>query len=181
MEAQKISEMVLDFAGEFLRLGETPDKRRSLLSGACSAWNIACAPVEAKAELLDQFMANYRLCNPGANAEQYRGIRQDMELLIQQKMKKYPEVIKQIVSCDLTVVDGKDHVVVLSVRPKGPQLLTISGPPGRYLKSLDRGGVFEFLCPSRLTSKRWKRTWNVGLDRGRGLMPIFQPARRSSK
>ena len=72
MEAQKISEMVLDFAGEFLRLGETPDKRRNLLSGACSAWNIACVPAEARAELLDQFMANYRLCNPGADAAQYR-------------------------------------------------------------------------------------------------------------
>jgi hypothetical protein len=122
MEAQKISEMVLDFAGEFLRLGETPDKRRNLLSGACSAWNIACSPAEARAELLDQFMANYRLCNPGADSEQCRGVRQDMESLIQQKMKKYPGVIKQIVSCKLTVVDGKDHIVVLSVRPKGPHL-----------------------------------------------------------
>jgi len=114
--------MVVDFAGEFLGLGETPDKRRNLLSGACSAWNIACAPAEARAELLDHFMANYRLWNPGADAEQCRGVRQDMESLIQQKMKKYPGVIKQIVSCELTVVDGKDHIVVLSVRPKGPHL-----------------------------------------------------------
>ena len=122
METQKISEMVLDFAGEFLRLGETPDKRRNLLSGACSAWNIACAPAEARAELLDQFMANYRLCNPGADAEQCRGVRQDMESLIQQKIKKYPGAIKQIVSCKLPVVDGKDHIVVMSVRPEGPHL-----------------------------------------------------------
>lgn len=117
MESQKISEMVLDFAGEFLGLGETPDKRRNRLSGACSAWNIACAPAEARPELLDQFMTNYQQCNPGADAEQCRGVRQDMELLIQQKIKKYPGVIKQIVSCELTVVDGKDHIVVLSVKP----------------------------------------------------------------
>jgi hypothetical protein len=121
METQKISEMVLDFAGEFLRLGETPDKRRNLLSGACSAWNIACAPAETRAELLDQFIANYRLCNLGADAEQCRGVRQDLELLIQQKMKKYPDVIKQIVSCELTVVDGKDHIVVLSLRQDRPK------------------------------------------------------------
>jgi hypothetical protein len=31
MEAKKISEMVVDFAGDYLRLGETPDARRNLL------------------------------------------------------------------------------------------------------------------------------------------------------
>jgi hypothetical protein len=117
MDMPKISEMVIDFAGDFLRLGETPDKRRNLLTAACSAWNLACSPAEAMGELLDQFMANYRKCNPAADPEQCRGVRQDMELLIQQKIKKYPEVIRQIVSCKLTVVDGKDHIVVLSVRP----------------------------------------------------------------
>ena len=120
METQKISEMVLDFAGEFLRLGETPDKRRNLLSGACSAWNIACAPAETRVELLDQFIANYRSCDLGADAKRCRGVRQDMELLIQQKMKKYPDVIRQIMSCELTVVDGKDHIVVLSRRQDRP-------------------------------------------------------------
>jgi hypothetical protein len=116
MESRKISEMVLDFAAQFLRLGETPDKRRNLLRSACTAWNIACAPEEGRAEFLDQFMANYRKCNPGADAEQCRGVRQDMELLIQQKIKKYPEVIRQIVSCELTVVDGKDHILVAALR-----------------------------------------------------------------
>jgi hypothetical protein len=117
MGTQKISEMVLDFAGDFLRLAETPDSRRDFLNAACTAWNIACAPAEGRTELLDQFMANYRKCNPGVDAEQCRGVRQDMELLIQQKIKKYPEVILQIVSCELTVVDGKDHIIVASFRP----------------------------------------------------------------
>jgi hypothetical protein len=45
-----------------------------------------------------------------------RGVRQDMELLIQQKIKRYPEVIRQIVSCELTVVNGKDHIFVASLR-----------------------------------------------------------------
>jgi hypothetical protein len=117
METQKLSEMVTDFSAEFLRLGKTPDTRRNLLRSACSAWNLACAPPEARTELLDRFMANYLKHNPGTDAAQCRDVRRDMERLIQQKIKKYPQVIKQIVSCELTVVDGKDQVFVASVRP----------------------------------------------------------------
>jgi len=29
---------------------------------------------------------------------------------------KYPRVIKQIISCELTVVDGQDHIFVASTR-----------------------------------------------------------------
>ncbi len=117
MKPQKISEMVLDFAGDYLRLGETPDNRRNLLRSACTAWNIACASEEGRKELLDQFLANYRRLNPAADVEECRGVRQDMELLIQEKLKKYRTVIIQIVDCELTVVDGKDHILVASFRP----------------------------------------------------------------
>ena len=106
MESQKLSEMVLDFATEFLRLGKTPDKRRNLLRSACSAWNLACAPPEARTELLDRFMASCLKNNPGTDSEQCQGVRRDMEQLIQQKLKKYPQVIKQIVSCELTAHGG---------------------------------------------------------------------------
>jgi len=71
--------MVLDFAGDFLRLGKTPDDRRNLLRSACSAWNVACAPEEARAELLDQFLANHRKLNPGRDAGELQGVLQDME------------------------------------------------------------------------------------------------------
>jgi hypothetical protein len=38
-----------------------------------------------------------------------------MELLIQEKRKECPHVIKQIISCELTVQDGQDHVYVVAV------------------------------------------------------------------
>ena len=112
MDKPKISEMVVDFAGDFLRLGKTPDERRNLLRSACSAWNIACAPEATRTKLVDQFLANYRQCNPRSHAEELRTVHHDLELLIQQKLKKYPHIIKQIVSCELTVVNGKDHIAV---------------------------------------------------------------------
>jgi len=58
----------------------------------------------------------HRKWNPDAAAEECRLIRQDMERLIAQKQQKYSLVIKQIISGELTVVEGKDHIFVESTR-----------------------------------------------------------------
>src|SRR6266496_612955 len=111
MKQRKVSEMVLDFAGDFIGAGKTPDERQHRLTSACTAWNYACVPEKVTAELLDKYVVEYRKWNPDANAEECRKIRQVMEELM-----KYPRVIKQIISCELTVVDGQDHIFVASTR-----------------------------------------------------------------
>jgi hypothetical protein len=116
MPKTKVSEMVVGFAGDFIGMGETPDERANLLKSACTAWNIACAPATTRKAMLEHFLVQYRKCNPGIDAEELRDIRQDMELLIKQKIMKYPHAIKQIVSCELTVVDGKDQIFIASAR-----------------------------------------------------------------
>ena len=39
---EKISEMVANFAKEYIVLGEDIEHKQQLLNGAVSAWNIAC-------------------------------------------------------------------------------------------------------------------------------------------
>lgn len=58
-QKRKISEMIWEFAGDFIRMGETPEQRQSHLSAACSAWNIACNPT-ALEKGLDQYVCEYR-------------------------------------------------------------------------------------------------------------------------
>ncbi len=116
METPKMSEMVADFARDFLALGNTAPVRLNLLRCACSAWNIACAPESARPGLLDEFMVHYRELNPDETPEAYRGARRDMELLIGEKLRKYPQALSQIVSCDLNVLNGTDCIVVSSIR-----------------------------------------------------------------
>ena len=113
---QKVSETVLDFAGDFIGAGKTPEERKNRLTSACTAWNYACVPEKVTEELLDKYVVEYRKWNPDANAEECRKIRQVMEELIAEKQTKYPGVLKQIISCELTVVDGKDHIFVASTR-----------------------------------------------------------------
>ena len=41
---QKVSEMIWEFAGEFIKSGRTLEEKQNRLNAACSAWNIACNP-----------------------------------------------------------------------------------------------------------------------------------------
>ena len=67
---RKISEVVWEFAGDFIRMGDTLDERQSLLNAACSAWNIACNPPEVRQRNLDKYMEEYRRHNRGADKEE---------------------------------------------------------------------------------------------------------------
>jgi hypothetical protein len=112
----KISEMVADFADQFIGMGVTPDERQNLLNTACSAWNCACAPEEQRLEHIDRYIAEYQKHTPEADADDCAALRENMLKLVAQKLKRYPNVIKQIVACDLKVANGEDHITVASLR-----------------------------------------------------------------
>jgi len=41
----KISQMLIDFASEFIAMADTLEQKQSHLNAACSAWNIAIMPI----------------------------------------------------------------------------------------------------------------------------------------
>lgn len=113
---QKISAMVWEFAGEFIRLGETLEDKQNLLNAACSAWNIACNPPRARENLLKQYLKSYQSHNPNATDEQLSDIRSDMEKLVQNKLSLFPATQKPIVGAHISRVAGKDRIDVVSAR-----------------------------------------------------------------
>ena len=40
----KMSEMIINFAGDYIDLGDTLERKQSYLNGACVAWNISLLP-----------------------------------------------------------------------------------------------------------------------------------------
>ena len=113
---QKISAMVWEFAGEFIRLGETLEDKQNLLNAACSAWNIACNPPRARENLLKQYLKSYQSHNPNATDEQLSDIRSDMEKLVQNKLSLFPAIQKPIVGAQISRVAGEDRIDVVSAR-----------------------------------------------------------------
>lgn len=111
---RKISEMIWEFAGDFIGMAETVEQRQSHLHAACSAWNISCNP-PALEKALDQYMREYQRLNPNADQVALAGVRSDMEKLIQRKLEMFPGDLRQIVGAQVVRVGNGDGIEVMSV------------------------------------------------------------------
>jgi hypothetical protein len=114
-EMKKISEMVLDFAGDYIAMGEDIEEKQQYLNSAVSAWNIACLDEKARKRSIKKYMAEYRKLNPKQSERDFRDVEEDLRLLIKQKEKLYPEVRVQIVDAHIKEINGKNHVTVASL------------------------------------------------------------------
>ena len=113
---RKISEMVWEFAGDFIRLGNTQGQKEARLIAVSSAWNIACNPPEQRQKLLDRYMTEYLRFNPDTNPANAAAIRSDMEKLVERKLKLCPMDRRQIVNARLVPVGDQDRIEVVSAR-----------------------------------------------------------------
>lgn len=113
---RKISEMVWEFAGDFVRMGKTQGEKEVRLIAASSAWNIACNKPEQRRKLLDDYMAGYLRFNPHTDPANAAAIRSDMEKLVERKLKLFPMDMRQIVNARLVPVRDQDRIEVLSAR-----------------------------------------------------------------
>ena len=109
---RKLSEMISEFAGDFIRLGETPESKQNYLTGACTAWNIASAPPERREKLVDDFLAEYKRHNSNIDDAALAAIRKDMEHLIDVKLKMFPHDIRQIVNAQYISTKEGDRIEV---------------------------------------------------------------------
>lgn len=110
---EKISAMILKVAEGLFDMGETLEKRKNLLQFACSAWNIACFTSPKRHEYLERYIDKFREVN-NPPEEACRDLREDMLRLMEQKDKLYPKITVRILHSDISVEDGKEHLIVLS-------------------------------------------------------------------
>ena len=109
-----MSEMVWEFADDFIRMGDTLDERQSLLNAACSAWNIASNSSEVRQQHLDKYLKEYRRYNRDADQEELEGVRDYMERLIEKKLERFPNDLRQIVGAQIIDSGGQDRIEVVS-------------------------------------------------------------------
>lgn len=113
---RKISEMIWEFASDFIRLGNTQGQKEARLIAVSSAWNIACNPPEQQQKVLDRYMTGYLRFNPDTNRANAAAIRSDMENLVERKLRLFPRDLRQIASAQLVPTGDKDRIEVISAR-----------------------------------------------------------------
>ena len=111
---RKMSEMISEMAAGFLGVGDTIGERQNRLNAACSAWNMACGSPEVRQRQLEQYKEGYLRFNPATSPGDLANILKDMELLIERKLKMFPDDKRQIVSARVVKVGNVYRIEVAS-------------------------------------------------------------------
>lgn len=113
---RKLSEMILEVADGFIRVGKTTGERQNRLNAACTAWNIACASPESRSTQVDRYMQSYRQFNinsigPPGN---FLNIRKDLELLVERKLQLFPDDKRLVVNATVVPNGSTYRIEVVS-------------------------------------------------------------------
>lgn len=102
-----MSELIAEYASDYINMGENTDERQSLLSSACSAWNVAVLPEHLRQEALRHNIEEYKRLNPGIDDADI--FIHDMQLLIQKKLQMFPKVNKVIVNAFIEPINDTQY------------------------------------------------------------------------
>ena len=109
----KMSELIGEYASDYINMGESTEERQSYLNGACSAWNIAVLPEHLREEALSCNIAEYKRMNPGVDDAD--DLADDLRKLIQKKLQMFPGVKKVIIEASIEPIsDTKYRILVAS-------------------------------------------------------------------
>ena len=106
--------MIIEFAGDFIETGESIEQRQSLLNAACTAWNIANLPKYERRKALARYLQSYKTQNPGVQDANF--LRKDMEYLIKQKNRLFPQVKKPIMQAEIRDDGDRFSITAVSMR-----------------------------------------------------------------
>ena len=112
----KMSEIIWEFAADFIGMGDSAKEKQSLLNAACSAWSIACNPPEVRELHLDHYLREYWRFNPGADEEELADVRNYMGKLIERKLAMFPTDLRQIVGARIFTSGDKERIEIISAR-----------------------------------------------------------------
>ena len=109
----KMSELIGEYASDYINMGESTEERQNYLNGACSAWNIAVLPEHLREEALRRNIAEYKRMNP--EADDAENLADDLRKLIEKKLQMFLGVKKVIIDASIEPIsDTKYRILVAS-------------------------------------------------------------------
>jgi len=124
----KMSELIGEYASDFINIRETTEERQSYLNSACSAWNIAVLPEPLREEAIRYNVKEYKRINPGIDdADDHAD---NLRKLIQKKLQMFPDIKKVIIDAVIEPISDKKYRILV-VSTDHPEALKqiLSKPP----------------------------------------------------
>ena len=116
----KMSEIIAEYASDYINMGNNTEERQNFLNSACSAWNIAVLPEHLRSEALRRNIEEYKKINSGIGDED--DLKHDMEILIQEKIRMFPKLKKVILDATIEPVNDEQYRITV-ISSDNPQQL----------------------------------------------------------
>jgi len=112
-----IGKMVQDIGSDLIMIGETEEKRQNYLQTVCVAWNISCLPEPIREERIKKFVNDFQVMNQ-CGEENTQNFERSVRLIIEEKLRQYPNVHIQIIGSSLEEIGGRDKIKIISKKIK---------------------------------------------------------------
>ncbi len=114
----KMSTMIWEVAGDYIRMGKNIEQRQSLLNSASTAWNISLLKGKYREKAIQTYLDKCQELNPGHDDNYRNNLEENFRLLVKEKERLFPEVRKQIAHAEIRHISGKDNITVVSMEIK---------------------------------------------------------------
>lgn len=105
----KISQLICQYASDYINMGETIEERQNCLNQACTAWNIANLDEKDREGAITHTIEGYRRIN--LEADDVEGYEHDLRTLIQKKLEMFPNIKKIIVNARIEPISEKKYKI----------------------------------------------------------------------
>ena len=113
----KMSEVISEYASDYINMGEDTEERQSYLNGACTAWNIANLDETHREEALHRAIESYKRMNPGI--DDVENFEDDLRILIKKKLEMFPDNKKVIIDAMIEPIsETKYRINIASAEDK---------------------------------------------------------------
>jgi hypothetical protein len=110
---RKMSEIILEYAEEFLKLTDTRSEKEDVIELAIAAWNIALADADKRFNLMDHFISD--VCGVEKNSDHWKRMVSVLIILINKKLEEYPLDDRPILDYEFVKLNsGGYHLNIIS-------------------------------------------------------------------
>jgi len=99
----KMSELICEYASDYINMGENTEERQNYLNEACTAWNIASLDQKDREKAIQRTIADYKKKNP--KIDDVEGFEEDLRKLVKKKLEMFPDINKIIVDAKIQPID----------------------------------------------------------------------------
>ena len=105
----KMSELISEYASDYINMGEDTEERQNYLNGACTAWNIANLDQKDREGAIRHTIEGYKRINPGTH--DVEDFEQNLRKLVQKKLEMFPDIKKIIVDAKIEPIDKTKYQI----------------------------------------------------------------------